>query len=109
VGDIVNLVIDRSRTRMESNVTITAADDAVIYLGKITVEILPAFPYKDAFEPFIRPRVLDADALAKEFASWDDNYTYKVAHNVWEATELIENGFEYVTERDGDKIYRKPK
>ena len=33
VGDIVNVVIDRPRTRMESNVTITAADDDVIKSG----------------------------------------------------------------------------
>jgi len=39
----------------------------------------------------------------------DDNYTCKVAQNVEEATELIENGFEYVTEIDGLKLFRKRK
>ena len=39
----------------------------------------------------------------------DDNYTCKVAKNVEEATELIENGFEYVTEIDGTKLFRKRK
>ena len=39
----------------------------------------------------------------------NDNYTCKVATNTKEDTELIEAGFEYVTERDGLKIYRKRK
>jgi len=39
----------------------------------------------------------------------DDQYTCRVATNTKEDTELIESGFEYVTERDGLKIYRKRK
>jgi integrase len=39
----------------------------------------------------------------------DDNYTRKVAQNVEQATELIENGFEYVTEMNGLKLFRKRK
>ena len=39
----------------------------------------------------------------------DDNYVVKVAENVEEDKELIEAGFEYVTDRDGLKIYRKRK
>jgi len=39
----------------------------------------------------------------------NDDYTVKVAQNVEEDKKLIENGFEYVTERDGLKIYRKRK
>ena len=39
----------------------------------------------------------------------DDNYTCKVAQNVEQATELIENGFQYVTEMDGLKLFRKRK
>ena len=39
----------------------------------------------------------------------EDNYTCKVAENIKQDTELIENGFEFVTERDGLKIYRKRK
>ncbi len=39
----------------------------------------------------------------------DDNYTCKVAQNVEQATELIENGFEYVTEMDGLRLFRKRK
>lgn len=39
----------------------------------------------------------------------DENYTCKVAQNIQQATELIENGFEYVTEMDSIKIFRKRK
>jgi integrase/recombinase XerD len=39
----------------------------------------------------------------------DDNYTCKVAKNIDEATELIENGFEYVTEMESIKLFRKRK
>jgi len=39
----------------------------------------------------------------------DDNYTCKIAQNVEQATELIENGFEYITEIDGTKLFRKRK
>jgi hypothetical protein len=40
-----------------------------------------------------------------------DNYTCKVAQNVEQATELIENGFEYITGEytDGGKLFRKRK
>ncbi|MDH5374335.1 MAG: site-specific integrase [Candidatus Bathyarchaeota archaeon] len=39
----------------------------------------------------------------------DDEWTCKTAGNVTEATQLIENGFEYITEMDGLKIFRKRK
>ena len=39
----------------------------------------------------------------------DDEWTCKVAHNSTEDTQLIEAGFEYVTDRDGLKFYRKRK
>ena len=39
----------------------------------------------------------------------NDKYSVRVAHNVEEDKQLIEAGFEYVTERDGYKIYRKRK
>ncbi len=39
----------------------------------------------------------------------EEEYTCKVATNTEEDKELIEAGFEYVTERDGLKIYRKRK
>lgn len=39
----------------------------------------------------------------------DDEWTCKTAQTVQQATELIENGFEYVTEMDGLKLFRKRK
>jgi integrase len=39
----------------------------------------------------------------------DDEWTCKTASNVNEATSLIEAGFEYVTEMDGLKIFKKRK
>jgi len=39
----------------------------------------------------------------------EEEYTCRTASNNKEDTELIEAGFEYVTERDGLKIYRKRK
>ena len=40
-----------------------------------------------------------------------DDYQFhvKVAHNLKEACELTEAGFEYITEMDGCKIFRKRK
>ncbi|MEM2111943.1 MAG: hypothetical protein QXX08_08735 [Candidatus Bathyarchaeia archaeon] len=38
-----------------------------------------------------------------------DEYTVRVDHTIEEDKQLIEAGFEYVTERDGYKIYRKRK
>jgi integrase len=39
----------------------------------------------------------------------DENFTCKVAQTVEQATDLIENGFEYVTEMEGLKLFRKRK
>jgi hypothetical protein len=38
-----------------------------------------------------------------------ERYTYGVAKTLKEDKEFLEAGFEYVTERDGLKIYRKRK
>jgi hypothetical protein len=43
------------------------------------------------------------------FAEGSDDYTVKVASTVEEATALIEVGFEYVTELDDKKLFRKRK
>ena len=43
------------------------------------------------------------------FQDIDDQYHMRVAKTLEEDRELIEAGFEYVTDRDGDKIYRKRK
>jgi integrase len=39
----------------------------------------------------------------------NDEYHCKTATNIKEATQLIENGFEYITEIDGTKLFRKRK
>lgn len=39
----------------------------------------------------------------------DDEYIVRVAHTIEEDKQLVEAGFEYGTERDGYKIYRKRK
>jgi len=39
----------------------------------------------------------------------DDEWTCKTANNVKDATALIEAGFEYITEMDGMKLFRKRK
>ena len=39
----------------------------------------------------------------------EEEYTCKTATNVKEATDLIENGFQYITEMDGFKLFRKRK
>ncbi|MDH5391467.1 MAG: hypothetical protein OEX10_09985 [Candidatus Bathyarchaeota archaeon] len=38
-----------------------------------------------------------------------DDYHAKVSRSLREDKELLKAGFEYVTERDGTKIYRKRK
>jgi hypothetical protein len=39
----------------------------------------------------------------------DEEYTCKTAKDITEATQLIEHGFEYITEIDGNKLFRKRK
>jgi len=39
----------------------------------------------------------------------NDEYIVRIAHTIEEDKQLIESGFEYITDRDGDKIYRKRK
>jgi integrase len=39
----------------------------------------------------------------------EEEYTVKVAQNIKEAIELIEHGFQYVTEMDGVKLFKKRK
>ena len=49
--------------------------------------------------------------LAKELFRDQQEYISKVAHDVKEACELVDVGFEFVTGEynDGGKIFRKPK
>ncbi len=39
----------------------------------------------------------------------DEGYSCKTAKTIQEATQLIEGGFEYVTEMEGYKLFRKRK
>jgi integrase/recombinase XerD len=43
------------------------------------------------------------------FETSSDDYHVKVAHDLKEACQLVETGFEYVTEMEGSKIFRKRK
>jgi integrase len=47
--------------------------------------------------------------LAKSLTDFPEDYACAVAHNVDEAAKLIEQGFDYVTEFDGVKLFRKRK
>jgi hypothetical protein len=42
-------------------------------------------------------------------ANDEEEFTCKVAHDIKEATALIEAGFQYVTEMDGLKLFKKRK
>lgn len=44
-----------------------------------------------------------------QFKEATDQYTVRVGSNVKEASELMEQGFDYVTEIDGVKLFRKRK
>ena len=49
-------------------------------------------------------------ARSTQLANFEsDEYSVRVAHSLEEDKELIESGFEYITEREGFKIYRKRK
>jgi hypothetical protein len=50
---------------------------------------------------YIRAIVLDYEE--------DEQYVSRTASNIKEDRELVEAGFQYVTERDGIKLYRKRK
>jgi integrase len=47
--------------------------------------------------------------LANALSGQSDEWVCKVAKSLAEASNLIEGGFEYVTEMDGVKLFRKPK
>lgn len=57
----------------------------------------------------IQNTLIYIDLENKLFNSTNDNFTVRVAHNVGEACQLIEAGFEYVTGEysDGGKVFRK--
>jgi hypothetical protein len=43
------------------------------------------------------------------FQNSDNEYHVKVAQTLEEATKLLEVGFEYVTDMDGEKLFKKRK
>jgi len=43
------------------------------------------------------------------FQNVDDEFHVKIAHDLNEACKLLEVGFEYVTDMDGTKLFRKRK
>jgi len=47
--------------------------------------------------------------LANAVSIEQGNFTCKVAHNIDECSQLIEEGFEYITEMDHIKLFRKRK
>jgi hypothetical protein len=58
----------------------------------------------------LRHRSIDNTLIYTQLISFEnDDFHVKVAKTLKEDKELIEAGFEYVTERDGLKIYRKRK
>lgn len=59
----------------------------------------------------IQNTLIYIDLESKLFTSASDGFTVRVAHNVGEALNLVEVGFEYVTGEysDGGKIFRKRK
>ena len=53
---------------------------------------------------------IEATLIYVQLINFNDNeWTCKTANNINEATQLIENGFDYVTEIDGTKLFRKRK
>jgi len=59
----------------------------------------------------IQNTLIYIDLAAKRFGKSSDGFTVRIAHDVGEAAELTEAGFEYTTGEysDGGKIYRKRK
>jgi integrase len=47
--------------------------------------------------------------VAKGLVNYSDDYTVKVASSIEEFTELLESGFEYVSDYEGRKVLRKRK
>ena len=54
---------------------------------------------------------LETTMIYTQLTNFDEetNYTSKATNNMKEALELIDNGFEYITEMEGFKIFRKRK
>jgi len=71
---------------------------------------LVEFPLNRAVEAVFGPeRCLVLGVPAVEFIGLSQQNHLKAAKTLEETEELLRAGFEYVTERDGVKIYRKRK
>jgi hypothetical protein len=47
--------------------------------------------------------------IAQGLGSYSEDYACKTAKNINEAMQLVEQGFEYITEMDSVKLFRKRK
>jgi hypothetical protein len=47
--------------------------------------------------------------VAKGLINYSEDYTVKIASSIEEFTELLESGFEYVSDYEGRKVLRKRK
>lgn len=74
--------------------------------------------YHRTKDPWHVKRILDQTLRSTEvyinieqamFETTTDDYYVKVAHDLKEACQLVETGFEYVAEMEGSKIFRKRK
>jgi len=75
-----------------------------------TIRKLPFIPKETELDQLLGHKNINNTLVYTQLVNFDDdNYTVRVAHNVDEDKQLIEAGFEYVTEGDGFKIYRKRK
>jgi len=54
-------------------------------------------------------KVLEVGARAQLFHEKDDRYHFAAVSTVEDAGKLIENGYEYVTDMQGLKLFRKAK
>ncbi|MEM3703973.1 MAG: site-specific integrase, partial [Candidatus Bathyarchaeia archaeon] len=57
----------------------------------------------------LRTTLIYIDLEKALFRETNDEFTVRVAENLEEACKLLEVGFEYVTEIDGKRIFRKRK
>jgi hypothetical protein len=73
---------------------------AVLSLAELHLNVMRILGHKNINNTLMYTQLVDFG---------DDEYTVKVAHSIKEDKQLIEAGFEYVTERDSYKIYRKRK
>ncbi len=47
--------------------------------------------------------------IAQGLGNYSEDYSCKIAKSIDEAVKLVEQGFEFVTEMDGVKLFRKRK